>query len=184
MKKAQIQQVFIYLMALLVIGFIVIIGYRMVNKLLGQSCDIEEQKFNTQLVKSIEGAARYGSVTEAKITRPCDYERLCIVDANVFTNANNNYPAGLDSVQSETGTNNKELYPMIWANAQGTEKVFYNVYLYDAKKPEGIPVLYDERLLTIEPGVTGDPVVCFNTVAGSFSLLFKGLGKRGIYVTN
>jgi hypothetical protein len=184
MKRAQIQQVFIYIMALLVIGFLVLIGYRFTNQLFGQKCFIEEQKFSTELESTIERSIRYGSVTEGKITAPCDYERICFVESNVFTNVNGEYNNGLEDIDPITNINYKELYPMIWANTKEAEKVYYNVYLYDRTKPTGIPVLYDATIHTINSDdlTEGEEVICFTAKGGTFSFLIKGLGKQGIYI--
>lgn len=161
--KAQIQQVFIYLMAMIVIGFLVLFGYRMVNKLLDQKCDVEDQSFITKLTQDIDRSTRYGSRTLVKVNKPCDYQELCIVDNGSFGNS---LPPPNDTA-----------YPLISANTE--DNIKYNIYLV---KPDGdtLPVLYDERLKT-RKDTSGSPLLCVPSSNGQFRFWMEGLGKQGVY---
>ncbi len=169
-QKAQLQQIFIYISAILVIGFIVLFGYRMIGKVLDQKCSVEEQDFMLSIASYVDQNIRYGSVDEAVLTTPCDYNVLCFVDASVIGTATWTAPAiNLDGVVNTA---------IIQANVQ--DNISYNVYLYQSK---GLgytyPVAYDERVhISDQSGM-----LCMKPIAGSFRFMVEGQGKNGVMLS-
>jgi hypothetical protein len=81
-KKGQIAgQIFIYIMAAIIIGGIVLIGYSAINSITKKSCDAEKISFKTDLDTNIEKYTSYGSVHAKVMPAPCDYDKICFVDA-------------------------------------------------------------------------------------------------------
>ena len=162
--KAQIQQVFIYLSALLVIGFLVVFGYQMIHKVSRQQCEVGQQNLLETLRSSFDRSSRYGSISELRVLAPCDYDQLCIVDSRA---ALPEYRL-LSSVRSS--------YPLIWANAE--DDVKYNLYLVQTGG-EIKPLFFDKRLLTTNESNpdSSQLLVCFHSRAGEFRIWAEGLGK-------
>lgn len=97
-KKAQTQQVFIYIMVILVVGGLLLIGFRSINNILNQGCEVEFANFKTSLQNQLNQNNRFGFVELINIRRPCDYTALCfagennqnpVINASVKANAEN-----------------------------------------------------------------------------------------------
>lgn len=89
MKKAEIHQVFIYLMVIIVVGTLILVGSRAIIDLLGKGCDVQISDFKLELKKAIEGMSNYGSSKQTSLKVPCSYEKLCFLNAtgvNTLTN--------------------------------------------------------------------------------------------------
>ncbi|HEY9703722.1 MAG TPA: hypothetical protein V6C58_14840 [Allocoleopsis sp.] len=83
-RKGQIAgQIFIYIMAVIVIGAIAIIGYSAIDKVLNKSCDAEKAVFKTNLEELIEKYTSFGSVNKKTIRAPCEYDTICFVDSSI-----------------------------------------------------------------------------------------------------
>ncbi|MFP4523773.1 MAG: hypothetical protein ACLFO2_00460 [Candidatus Woesearchaeota archaeon] len=169
-RKGQVKQVFIYIMAILVIGFLILFGYQMIDKLLNQQCEVADQQFMTRLQDDLDDSVRYLSRTNSVLHAPCDFHKLCFVNAPNVTG------------ESDLGSDIETDYPMIWANTR--DGIEYNVYLIDESN-DGVttPVLFDERIRTINPeDGSGEELLCINSTNKQFSFWMEGYGKNGIYL--
>jgi hypothetical protein len=83
MKKAQIQQVFIYLMAIIVIGTILFIGLRAMMDLGDKACEAQEVTFKQDLERAITKYTGLGSLGHESIKVPCEYEELCFINTTM-----------------------------------------------------------------------------------------------------
>ena len=81
-RKAQvIGQVFIYIMAAIIIGIIILIGYNAISGTIERSCQVEQAGFKTKIESLIDKSSNYGSITRQPISAPCRYEEVCFIDA-------------------------------------------------------------------------------------------------------
>jgi hypothetical protein len=81
-KKAQIVgQIFIYMMAVIIIGGIMLIGYSAVKKIIVKGCEAEKVNFKADIEDMIERYNSYGAVNKQAIKAPCEYDVICFVDA-------------------------------------------------------------------------------------------------------
>jgi hypothetical protein len=168
MGKAQIQQVFIYMMAILVIGFLLLFGYRAIDRLMGQKCMVEQAEFSTGLVRNIDQTMRFNSVTQARVQAPCDYDTLCVVDARSV----------IDDMSTVWMVDNPLAdYPIIAADvADGIQN---NLYLIDGKTVTAIG--FDERIrISPDADISDDPLLCVEKRSGVFSFIIKGQGNAVI----
>ena len=83
MKKAQIQQVFIYLMAIIVIGAILFIGLRSIIGIGEKACEAQEVTFKQDLERAITKYSGLGSLGHESIRVPCEYEELCFINTSM-----------------------------------------------------------------------------------------------------
>jgi len=81
-KGQIIGQVFIYMMAVIVIGGIAIMGYYAINKIVTKSCDVEKATFKIDMDGLIEKYTSYDSGDRKTIKAPCGYDTICFVDAS------------------------------------------------------------------------------------------------------
>jgi hypothetical protein len=86
-KKGQIiGQVFIYIMAVIVIGGIALVGYNAVKKIMTMSCSAEKASFKTDIIGLIEKWNTDSNMWPLKA--PCEYDTVCFVDASDLNGGN------------------------------------------------------------------------------------------------
>jgi len=91
LTKGQIAgQVFIYMMAAIVIGGIAIIGYNAITGIGQKVCQTERATFKTDIEGWIEQYNGHDSVTPMTIKAPCDYDAICFIDATKMGNVDPN----------------------------------------------------------------------------------------------
>ncbi|MBD3209339.1 hypothetical protein GF367_02885 [Candidatus Woesearchaeota archaeon] len=170
-RRAQVQQVFVYLSAILVIGFVVLFGYRMVDKILDQQCEVSEHSFMGSLEDAIDRNVHAQSVTDVAVPAPCKYQQLCFVDARVVEGSStfNNIDNSLKATNA-----------VMWGNAM--DDIEWNVYLLIPGK-ETKPIMFDDRITTTEKpiGTAEKAHLCINASLGEFVFWVKGKGD-GVYL--
>lgn len=87
-KSQVVGQIFIFIMAALIIGVIILIGYNAISSTLSKSCQIEQISFKTKLESLVERSNGWGSVTKQSLIAPCQYDTVCFVDATEIGTAN------------------------------------------------------------------------------------------------
>jgi len=75
--KGQIQQVFIYIMMIIAVGFIFLIGYKAIGGIMDKSCDASKTDFKSQLGSYLSTYKDYGSIDNKRMTTPCSYSMVC-----------------------------------------------------------------------------------------------------------
>ena len=80
MKKAQVQQVFIYIMAIIVIGAILLLGLRAILGFFDRACEVDEIAFKRDIEDLLNRYSRYGNRGFETLRVPCDYNELCFID--------------------------------------------------------------------------------------------------------
>ncbi|MBN2142910.1 hypothetical protein JW711_06295 [Candidatus Woesearchaeota archaeon] len=94
-RRAQINQAFIYLAAILVIGAIAVIGAKGIGSMLSASCEAKNQDFRIDVLRFIDEYADRGSVHFEVMAAPCDAKEVC------FTKTITN-PASGDAIMDES----------------------------------------------------------------------------------
>ncbi len=172
MVRGQIQHVFVFIMLIIIAGVVLLLGYKFIGGLLGQSCDVEKLEFMNGLEKALRDYASYGTHKTAAFDAPCNALQLCMVSASAFEKDSNGkfkkqtfaYPGNL-IIQDAVADPNPESPT--------------NLFLvYEKGVTEPIQ-LFAEKL-----DVAGTPkVVCVNATSGRFNLVFDGKG-RTVVVTS
>ena len=87
-EKAQIVgQVFIFILAAIIFGVIVLYGYQAISNFMSKSGEIAIASFQQELTNSVESIKRdFGSVTKTELTLPTKYSTLCILDSDTTKN--------------------------------------------------------------------------------------------------
>lgn len=84
-KNAQAQQVFTYIFAIVVIGAIVLFGYKAFNNMRDKAENVAYLTFQTDLTNAVDSMSySYGSVSKKILTVPSGYEEVCFVDLDCF----------------------------------------------------------------------------------------------------
>ena len=159
-KKGQVAgQVFIYMMAIIVIGGIAIIGAGAIKKILVKSCDTEKASFKTDMLLLIEKYTSYGSVNQKTIKAPCEYETVCFVDSK---DIGTTPPTTLTSCPKPIIRNSV---------SKGNEP---NIFVISNSLT--IPVGYSD-LISLNSTYKGVGCLCVNQRSGSFHITFSGMGS-------
>jgi hypothetical protein len=107
MRKAQVKQVFIYIITILIIGLLILFGYRAINSMIQKSCQVEMIQFKGDVESMINDNNAFGSVTNFDLVAPCDYTEICLVNANNIGDDEFTMPHSLitESVKSNISVN-------------------------------------------------------------------------------
>lgn len=153
MKQAQIQQAFIYILAVIVIGFIVLMGFKYINFFTDKKCDVEFVDFKVKLDKHITKHSALGEYLKEDLKAPCQSKSVCFVDAR--------------AIKSRAVQDPSNQHPIISQSAsRGVEQ---NIFLISDKTE---PIGYNPAIALENP----DKIFCLNRVNGNFYLAFRGMG--------
>jgi hypothetical protein len=165
-RKAQISQVFTYLMAILIIGLIVVFGTKGILAIFKTDCAQQRTQFEKNLVGFIDEYSTKGSVHEETIKAPCNTKQVCFVDSDVCDT----------SIPSPPVLFADDIKDSVIESAGGdcTDNIFIKAEFTE-------PVSFSKKL-TLKKGsgpIKGDsPFVCFNQTNGNFKFLFRGTGRK------
>lgn len=83
-NKAQItSQVFMFILAAIVFGLIILYGYQAITKFMKTSSEIALADFQNEFIRETELIKRdYGSVSKIELTLPRKYTGICIADSD------------------------------------------------------------------------------------------------------
>lgn len=155
MKRAQISgQIFIYILAIIIAGLIILYGYRAVDDLIKRQRDVALINFKTELIGDIEKVAgSYGELKTQTYVLPPGTTEICFVDFNI-----------------KPTLIGKPEYNLINGVIQsGAEQ---NIFLIP---PAKIP-LYAEHLEVSGP----DYYLCISGRQGRVRLILEGFGNRTV----
>lgn len=157
MSKGQITgQVFVYIMAIIIVGAILLIGYSVFKGMTEDKCDVELVSFKTSLDSYIPKYKDFGVVQQQSIVAPCGAKEVCFVDSRNITEG-----AG-ELFIVDTVTN-----PIIRNSIQ--DGVEMNVFIV-GESTTGID--WYPELHVADPGY-----LCVPNTGGNIILTFSGSGR-------
>ncbi len=144
-------QLFLFLMAVIIILATIYIGTRLVGSLTSVSCDVSDIEFQRSLRRELDGMGVYGSRGTVVLNAPCDAKQLCLIDTTSIGNQEfvSTHPTLTNAIRN------------------GVKK---NVFL--VKKTGYADVTYDDRIAV----ATGEEV-CVNVTRGAFRFSAEGFGR-------
>lgn len=164
-KKAQIAgQIFIYAIAVVVVGLIIVYGYSAIKGFRDRGEEVEYITLKTNLENSIKSiASDYGSIKRPDFSVPMKYTAACFVDRAQKSGAQ----------ASELCSGPPEV---MWPVAcEGWKTGRNNVFLV----PDGSAAFdVGDIKIVSDDGVTQLPSLCIPVVNGRLNLQLKGLGDR------
>ena len=157
-NKAQINQVFMFIIALFIIGAIALIGVRSIGGIMEDKCTTDFVIFRDKLTETISTNNDYGSVNYERLSTPCKYHTLCMVDATIIENP-----------EEFTGTNFPGSFIITQSVQDGVEA---NAFLIG--QDNEVRELGFIRQLQLEDAQNA---TCIRVKGGAFNLLLKGQGR-------
>jgi hypothetical protein len=158
MMRGQIPQLFIFLMAILVIGATLFIGIKVFGMLDSSACEANDAAFMRDIKGLIDENAVYGNKNSVSLRSPCDATAICFVDK--------------DALGSSGFIGNDTTITLSVRNAVQT-----NIFLKGRDKT--VPVGFDERIILREPDEPVPPLNdrCIEAVSGKLSFRTRGYGR-------
>lgn len=157
MKRSQLNQTFIYIMAILVVGTILLIGYRSISSIFDQGCDVERSRFLADLEDSLRRNTNFGFAQSLQVRAPCDYEEICFVDAEA---------------------NDLSDSPHIILQQEVSDGTGYTVFLIRQGIVE--PVMQNSNIKVDND----EGFVCIESLTGRFSFNLEGVGRGKVGVSS
>ena len=160
-RKGQIQNVFIYITAMIVIAAVLLLGYGFVKDLLNKGCSAEQQAFQVNLNKLLNTYNSHGSVNREFLQLPCDFTEICFVD----------------TARIDTPIDMLPEYSIIEQSVEsGVER---NIFLI-GKTIE--PLQYNDKVAVVRD----EDYFCEKARSGRVKIVFTGKGRtveldRGVY---
>lgn len=161
-SKAQIKQVFTYLVSLLLIGAIALIGVQSLSGILGQQEDISFITFTEDLVYDISQHNIYGTVHEQRYSLPKGMSMICFVDASMILSDND-----AQTFDTDTGIEHVDYV----LDSSVSDRVESNIFL--ANSEVIVPIGFSRMLTVPQP----EKPLCVNATQGYVELTFKGQGR-------
>lgn len=158
MKKAQMQQMFVFLMAAIVIISTVYIGYRLFSGFSDAGCDTIKAKFTNDIGDILQESSSFGSRAIKTIRPSCNAAQLCFVDTNAINDAISGDMTKTNSVSDDA------------IRAIVSSGVKTNIFLKDDVGLQ--PVGYDEMITVQAPYF-----ICFNNTPKGFVFKTEGQGN-------
>jgi hypothetical protein len=160
MAKGQIHQLFIFLMAILVIGATVIIGTKLFVQVEGTSCETRAVSFTQELKEQLDKQATLGSRGKIEIRSPCDSQELCFIDSRMITDPSNSIPftSKHPAIQSAVRAN-----------------ITTNIFLVGK---ETRPAGFEKKVILSNPNQEElHTDLCINATGSKFYLMAEGYGR-------
>lgn len=153
-------QIFIYMLAVIVIGGIALVGYKAIDTITTKVCQAEKATFNNDIESLIEGAISYGSVNKKSIKAPCgEYDTICFVATSEILNG------------PETRALNCPESRIIEDSVDnGIEQ---NIFVLSNKRT--IPIAYSD-IISLN-STYESKCLCIKQRSGKFNIVFSGKGS-------
>ena len=84
--KGQMKQIFIYIMTIVIIGFILLVALQSWDKINRGACDADKVQFKRALLADLAENQYAGRESVKEYGAPCDFQMLCLADARAVEN--------------------------------------------------------------------------------------------------
>ena len=151
---------FTYIASILVIGLLVVFGYKAIDMMLGKQCDARRVIFEKNLLDFIDQYSDYGSVQEEYMKAPCDAKEICFANASYCSENPPYQPYAYDITDSIIRASVEDCKANIFIKSEFTETLMS-------------PNKFSDKI-----ALDGDALQCFKVNNGQVKLVFTGLGSK------
>lgn len=169
--KGQTQQVFIYIMVILIVGVVLLFGTKAILGIMKKACEVDKVTFQTDLKRLIDKSSDYGTIIagdKGSLNAPCGYEKLCILDAEAIKDPLFN----VDALRLANPSNNLMVNEVV----AGTGN---NVFLI--KEKEVIPLFALDMIRVND--ANNYHFVCMSAKGGDFYFYLEGIGRGNVQIS-
>ncbi len=167
--KAQINMVFTFMVALLVIGAIVLVATKMLSGTAKDKCTADMVVFSDKFKEALRTNNDYGGINQETFLSPCNYKTICLVDERVFSDATQNgiFRTSATGFPGDFFIRDSVSYYLDDSNAVKTNIFLINT---DGMVLDGG---YAPQLELYDP----TNVTCITSRQGKFTFVFRGQGR-------
>lgn len=161
MKGQVSSQVFVYILAVVIAGIILLVGTKVIGTLVGTGKSFNLERVKSDFMSSVEVSSRqYGSIKKVKLEVPANFDTVCFADSR---EEDGKFKASLlgNSLLSE--------YPLIKNSIENNAKE--NVFILKGNK---IEESFEAGPLDVE-----EDFICIENT-GAIELWLKGIGKKAL----
>jgi len=79
-KKGEMQQVFIYILGVVIMGMLLLFAYRGIKSIMVTSEKADLEKFKTDFANTIDEMSAYGRGRVDTVKTPANFGKLCLID--------------------------------------------------------------------------------------------------------
>lgn len=172
-KKAQIQtQVFVFLIAAVILITIIIFGYRAITGLTENIADVEYTQLKTNLETQIDRVqSDYGTVVIRTLDIPTYFSHICFAQDDLNWNSGTTASGGDFGVTGTPGSSSELDLTIILDSLRSSVKK--NVFLY----PNGVTSFYVGSIC-VKDCNPDDKILCIEAINGKAQVAIEGLGDR------
>ncbi|MFC1728429.1 hypothetical protein ACFLZ7_03125 [Nanoarchaeota archaeon] len=171
MRKAQmVGQIFIYVLAVVVAGGILLFGYNAIKTFGQQAEDVSFVKFKTQVENDFKGlSSDFGSVKIKNYEPGAAFELACFIDKKIISAEGSGYEALFNS------------YPIILDAVTTLGGTPYDLFLVPGEKQIDLGTVEVSGSVKKEVDISSPhEFLCVKVANGKFSLRIEGTGRSTI----
>ena len=165
-RKAQISHAFTYIMVIILIGLIVVFGYKGVMSILKTQCEHKSITFKQNLLTYLDDYSDKGLVHEETLSVPCGAKEICFVDYG-YLDSSCSPPANLSELISDD-----VLYYSAFTDK--THNIFIKTKFIEA-------IALSDKIALKQDGSCpsfNNLYTCFKVKGDQIKFLFMGLGRK------
>lgn len=163
MRRGAIEQVFIFITAVVVIIATIFVAGKFIIKLLSTGCKASIEDFESEIINKVELYDTYGTRKTITMPAPCDAREICFIDFSVIKGIREEG----EKIEDYQEFNNLNVFIKEKVKAG----VKNNIFLVTNK--EVLDAGYSEKIVISN---NGKKVLCFPAKTGSFNIKFEGQG--------
>lgn len=124
-KKAQAQQIFTWIIAIVMMSLLILFGYRSIVSLKDRGEQVKYLEFKNDLTSTFETTMDYGSERRVSLSAPSGYNEVCFVsfEGGIDLGLMDDYPLIKDSVEFQLGKEVTENVFLVESVAENSFKV-------------------------------------------------------------
>jgi hypothetical protein len=164
-RKGQTQQVFIYIMVILIVGAVLLFGYKAIDKLFNQTCDVDKVSFQTDIKSMLNDYSSYGDEGSEELKAPCGYTLLCFADSGIL-------PENVPQIEAV----NQLMFYEVSSNTGN------NVFLIKGKNE--IISFQGMDNIVVPGNSTAPQFTCIDAKSNTFYLRLSGIGRGKVQITS
>jgi len=164
-RRAQVSQVFTYLITILVIGVIVVVGYKGIAWIMKTNCEHGRLSFEKSLLEFIDEYSDLG-VHQESLSVPCNVREVCFADSRFCSEDITERPPPIATYETKGADR------VIISTVEDCTASTANIFI---KGENTEPIGFAGKLVLNEQDF---PFKCFPAKSGKFKFLFRGLGRK------
>ncbi len=120
-KKGEMQQVFMYILGVVIMGLLLLFAYRGIKSIMVTSENADIEKFKTDFTNLIDEMSAFGRGRVDTITTPANYAKLCLIDQTSFLDPSSILPTGIDVVDVSVAAHSDNTVYLVSADGSTVE---------------------------------------------------------------